>query len=559
MTLTSLAPPHAHRWMPAIATALCLAAAGCEGFLGDPASGRDGPATGPGPSGCGTTQAPERFLRRLTNAEYTLAVRDLLGVDPGVVAAVNLPGDTTRHGFDNNAEVQTISALHVDRYQLAAEQIAAGVLAAPGARDRYVGCDPRGAGREACVRDFAGRFGRRAFRRPLTGEEIDALAALARAAPPDDPDGGLGLVIQALLQSPSFLYLPEAGRADGPAGGMRWLDGYEMAARLSFALLGTTPSDALLDRAGRRELDTPEGVERAAREMLATPDARARTDRFVEQWLQLNALPSVVRDRAAFPTWSDALRASMAEETRRFVADLVWRDGADFRELVTARYTFVDSALASHYGLGPPGSPWARVDLPAASGRAGLLTHASILTVYSKSDAAAPVHRGRFVRAALLCQEPPPPPANVGELPAAQPGVSNRERLAIHRASPACATCHDRMDPIGFGLDGYDIVGARRTVDAAGQPIDTHGRIEGFPQPDFDGPFELGQRVHDAPEFASCVVTQLFRWTAARSVHAADDCALAGARAAFERSGYRVPDVIASIVRSDAFRSVPTP
>ena len=531
--------------------ALSALAAGCSGVVGDaPGLPAAGPAVSanPGPL----------LVRRLTNAEYDRVLLDLLGQAERVSA--DFPADPKVVGFDNNAESLTISALHAERYREAAERVAAAVVASPARRAAVVGCTLTGDGRDACLRSFVEAFGRRAFRRPVTAAEAQGLLDVAAAAADDpDPDMAAALVIEAVLQSPSFLFRTEFGEADPAHPGLRRLRGVDLAGRLSFFLWGTAPDEALLARAESGALDTPDGLAAAARAMLADPRAREGLAGFYRQWLRLYTLDAIHRDPAQYPAWGPALRASMAEETSRVVDDLIWRDGASFLDLLTARATFVDARLAALYGVPAPAEPdgWGRVEMGASSARAGLLTQASYLTLTARTEGSTLIHRGKYVREVLLCEALPSPPANVPTLPAPVPNETDLERLERHRADPACNNCHRRMDPVGMGMRRYDAVGALHLVDAQGRPVPQTGSLYGYEPADFDGPVALGQRLHDAPEVAQCVVRQAFRFAFGRPelMGAADDGpSIDRAAERFRASGYSFRELLVALVTSDAFR-----
>jgi hypothetical protein len=570
----------------AFAAGALLGAASCSGSIAGDSAGSDAPgaagpagaeaaagdrprAPGPPPGGGGGGAAPPEVasacagaaplagpspaFRRLTNREYDRTARDLFGRRGSIVA--DFPTDAQIEGFDNNLEALTLSPLHVERYRDAAETLAWELVTAARTKPEIVGCDPQGAGRADCLKQFAQRFGRRAFRRPLAADEIAGLMKVADAAAADpDPHMSVALLVQAILQSPNFLFRVEIGARDPARPGARRLTGPELATRLSFLLLGTTPPDALLDAADRGALDTPEGLRAQAAALIKDPRAREALRTFYQQWLQLHELPSVRVDTTAYPTFSEGLRTSMAEESRRFLDDVLWN--GDARDLLNRRSTFVDSALAKHYGL-PPVSGTAgfvRYDFKPEEPRAGLLTHASVLTVHGREESVAPILRGKFVREALLCTPPPPPPDNVPALPPQKGSESVRQRLDGHRSNPACAGCHGALDPVGFGLETFDLVGRHRTKDPFGNDLTGEGRIDGLEPPRFVGARELGDKLREAPGYPACVVKQVFRFTFGDLESDRDGCALARLAEAFRAGGHGLTQLLLAWVASDAFR-----
>ena len=523
---------------------------GCSGLVGDPPGVPD--------AGRATVSNPGPLLvRRLTNAEYDRVVRDLLGQDDRVSA--DFPADPKVIGFDNNAESLTISALHAERYRDAAERIAAAVIASPARRAAVVGCALIGPDRDACLRAFIETFGRRAFRRPVTATETLGLLQVAAVAAEDpDPHMAAALVIEAVLQSSSFLFRTEFGDADPAHPGLYRLRGVDLAARLSFFLWGTTPDDALLARAQAGTLDTVEGLAATARTMLDDPQARTGLGSFYRQWLRLYPLDAIHRDPVQYPAWTPALRVAMEGETARVVDDLIWRDGASFLDLLTTRSTFVDPGLAALYNVAAPADgTWARVELDDASARAGILTQASYLTLTAHTEGSTLIHRGKFVREVLLCETLPSPPANIPTIPTAVPGETDLERLQRHLSDPACSNCHRRMDPLGMGMRRYDAIGAFHLIDGQMRPIPQTGTLYGYEPAAFDGPIALGQRLHDTPEVAQCVVRQVFRYAFGRPevLGAADDGpVLERAVERFRASGYSFRELLVAVVVSDAFR-----
>lgn len=494
------------------------------------------------------------FMRRLAHAEYRHTIEDLLG--EGLPdAAAGFPDEPVVLGYDNNREAISISDVLVERYRDAAEAYAAAVVEDPARRQAVVGCD---AAEDGCLEQFVRSFGRRAYRRPLDEDEVAALVSLGQGAMAQDPEPELGtrLVLEAMLQSPSFLYRVELGVADPDDPEARVLTGYELATRLSYLVLASTPPDALLDAAEAGRLDDPDGLEQALGELLADPRAPGRLARFYGQWLDLGELPAVARAAEDYPRWSEALRASMEEEAHHLLRSHLL-GGGDLLDVLVDDRAWIDAELAGLYGLPAPAEGFALVELPAGSERGGLLTTAAILTVTGREGVTTPIRRGKFVREALLCHTMPPPPADIPMVPAPEAGESERERLERHRQDPACAGCHDLLEPLGYGLAHYDAIGALRTVDDAGQPIAAEGSFDGQGEPDFDGAAELSAALREHPDASACVVRQVHRYAYGRGETEADDCAIEGLVADFEASGRSFEALLVALVRSDAFRRLP--
>jgi hypothetical protein len=479
------------------------------------------------------------IMRRLTNAEYVRAVRDVTGIDVSASAA-SLPADVEVHGFSNAAGPQTISLLHAERYMLASQQVASQLAANATARTQLAGCDVATGG-PACLRALAQRLGRRAFRRPLQAAEVDRLAALA--ATESDPLRGLELVVQGVLQSPKFLFRPEVGATDAARPGLLKLTGHEAATRLAFFLLGGPPDDALLDAAGRGELDTPAGLEAAAARMLGDARARAVFRSFADQWLHMAGLDEAMRDTRLYPRWSPSLVASIKEELRLLIEEHVWRAGANFFDLYTSRVGFVDSRLAAIYGVPGPATssqPFQRVDFGASGDRGGFFTTAAFAASTTRANETDVIRRGKFVRESMLCQTLPSPP----------PEAMERNI----NGNAACAGCHKTINPIGHGLERYDAIGALRATYPDGRPVLARGEILGLDPGQFSGGVELGRLLRASPEGQACAVTQTLRFALARDEEPTDACTLAQLVGEFKAAGFHHPKMVLAFVRSDAFR-----
>jgi hypothetical protein len=489
-------------------------------------------------------------LRRLTNEEYNNSVRDLLGDTSRPADA--FPPDEAIGGFENNT-VSPVTQVLVERYMSAAEGLAA---AAAGRLDKIAPC-PDGEPHEACARKFIDAFGRLAFRRPLDDGEREALVAIY--AEKEGRSGyapAIQLVIEAVLQSPKFLYRLEPADERGPR--TRALTGYEIATRLSYFIWASTPDAELLDAAAAGRLTAPEDIGRAARRLLSDGRAVDGVKSFHRQWLGLRALGTASKDSALYPAFTPELKRAMVEETLRFSAHAVFEGGDTVSALLTSKKTFVNAPLAKLYGVPPPpGDGFALVDLPPSE-RSGLLTQASVMAVLASAEETSPVLRGKFVREKLLCQRVPPPPPSVSiALPKFDPKLSKKERFAQHRMDPSCAGCHKRMDPIGFGFEHYDAIGAWRTVDGA-FPVDAAGMLSGTSDAagPFDGAVALGTRLAASQQVRRCFATQWFRAALGRGERDEDAASLEGAYQVFARAGFDVRELIVAIATSDAFRHV---
>jgi hypothetical protein len=505
-------------------------------------------------------QVPENFspapggLRRLLGWQYVNSVRVLLG-EAGAQAATP-PPDGSLHGYDSIAAAElSLPASAVATYEASARAIGVAAATDPATLSGILPCAPAGPADAGCHRQFVTSFGRLAWRRALEAPEVDRITGIAQAASTayTDFNAGVAYAISALLQSPNFLYMVEIGEPGD--GDVRRLTGHEVATRLSFFLLDTTPDGALLDAADAGALETGDGVRAAARDLLARPGAREALRGFYGEFLKLRDIDAVVKDPGAFPMFSPTLGQAMREETLRVIDDVVWERDADYREIVSADFTFVNPELAALYGVPAPASgDFERVTIPPEQGRAGLLGQASFLTLFAHATTTSPTLRGKFVRERLLCQSIPAPPNNVvTELPDDSEAKTMREKLAVHQENPSCAGCHVLMDNIGFALEHFDGIGAFRETEN-GAPIDATGSIEGVGA--FDGERELSAALAAGPDVPACVVKNLFRHATGHVETSGEEGAIDDLAASFEGSGYRMQDLLVELVSSDAFRLV---
>ncbi len=501
-------------------------------------------------------------LARLTNAEYSQTVSDLLGEPSGAAVTYSFPVDTLDHGFDNNASLLQITTTHATQYQLAAATIATATFAAPARRAKVISCDPTVNG---CLQTYVTAQGRRMFRRPLTAQEVSDYLSLAMSATSTavatDPYSGPETVLETMLQSPNFLFKTLVGSSPAGMTSIVGLNGFELATRLSYLLWGTTPDDSLLDQAQAGALDTPAGVATVAEQMLADPRAHTGIKHFYEQWLPLDEISGPMADAERIPvrkgqtTGDTTLAADMVQETQQFVDSVLW-SSSSVLDLLTAPYTFVNADLAMTYGLPVPASGWQRVTFPAGSLRAGILTQGTVLAAGSHGTKPSNTRRGEMVREQLLCQNIPPPPPGVNAMvPPPLAGETEQQTFARHTTDASCASCHTQMDPIGWGLSGFDQTGAARTLDTNGQPISTMGQIAGLTPPGFSGPIELGQKIAASARFQACFATQLFRYAYARVEDpVADQPGIDNLQGSFERAQWAFAQGLTALVESDGFR-----
>jgi hypothetical protein len=356
-----------------------------------------------------------------------------------------------------------------------------------------------------------------------------------------------------VLQSPQFMYRVEQGAALDEARNLARPTDYEMASRLSFLLWGAAPDAALLDAASRGELNTKQQIAAQATRLLADPRAKDVVRHFHSLLLQIAGLDGLVRNADYYPSFTPGLGALYRRETEAFVDEVVWNDDGRLGTLFTAPYTFLNQRLAAVYGIpGITGDDLRKVPLDPTR-RAGLLTQPSILSMTTPGSRTDPVVRGKWVFTKLMCGTVADPPPDVPVLPEPQPGLSVRDRLAQHRASPACQGCHQLMDPIGFGFERYDGMGQWRDTDND-LPIDSSGEIAtGDVAGPFNGAVELGQKLAQSKDVQGCFVGAWLTFAYGRAETPDDACTRASLETAFEQSGGRVPDLLAALTQTDAF------
>jgi hypothetical protein len=491
-----------------------------------------------------------RRIRRLTVPEIdaTLAA---LKIDSTHAALGALPPDPEVRNFANNSDNLEIVGLWANQYDPLVETLATAAAGKP----EVVGCDPS-TGEDACAKQFIASFVGRAWRRPLTADEQTRLEALfATGKMGGTFTDGVELVIEAALHSPEFLYHYEIG--DDSAKGETALAPYELAEEIAYLATGAPPDDALLKLAADNSLAKPDVRESEVRRLVKN-GGRAQLSRFVFSWLGLERIDTNPKKAATYPALTADIRAKMRAETEAFVASVLVDGDGTLAELLTADYTMADSTLAQYYGINAASAQpgvFARVNLDASTKRAGILTQGSLLAGYSQEDNSGPVRRGHLVRSQLLCQDMPPPPANVKIVPPKNnPTHTTRQLYEQHSASDFCWSCHQMMDPIGFGFENFDGAGIFRTTEN-GFPIDSSGVIAkatGDANTTFNGPADLGAKLAESATVRDCLATNLFRFTMGREETDGDSCALSKVSAAYAKDT-RVVDILVNYVRSDEF------
>ncbi len=412
---------------------------------------------------------------------------------------------------------------------------------------------------EGCAREILSTLMRRAYRRPISEDDVAGPMAFYREGRSEgDFDAGIGNALSAVLMNPSFLFRVELDPvpSDQVAAGAAYrISDLELASRLSFFVWSSIPDDELLDAAIRGELSQPDELERQTRRLIADPRSYNLASNFAGQWLRLRNLSAVSPNVRLYPDFDDNLRQAFREETELFV-DSVLRADRSVVDLLQANYTFLNERLAKHYGIpNIYGSRLRRVSLGADSKRGGLLRHGSILSVTSYATRTSPVIRGVWVLDNIFGAPPPPPLPNVPSLEenAVAANLPMRERLAAHRTNPVCASCHRTIDPVGFALENFDAVGRWRDHEGDNGLMDASGRLPGFGE--FQGVAGLEEGLLSRPElFAGTLTEKLLTFALGRGVEFYDAPAVRKILREAEPNGYRFSSLIIGIVKSVPFQ-----
>jgi hypothetical protein len=563
-------------------TMVLLAAAGCQGTIGDAGGGPAGsngtpgnPATpgatggpgapggsaGPGgsnpggPAGPGGTPsaagdpnaAGPMPLRRLTHKEFNNTLRDLLGDTTNPADAFPLDRDSEflfkRSGLVTSQDLDTL----VDAAAATSARVEA----------KIASLAPCTGAEDACARKFATDFGLRAYRRPLAQDEVDRLVALyttGRTTLALDYAGGIHLMVEGMLQSPSFLYHWELGNnAPTVEGKVIKLSPYEVASRLSYFVWNSMPDAALFDAAATNKLGTQAEVEAQARRMIGDAKAHDAVSTFAEEWLNLDQIADRPKDPMIYPEFKDDLKAAMSAELKSFIDGVVFGGDGKLTSLLTGTTTYVNAPLAQVYGMtGVQGTAMKQAMLDPGQ-RSGLLTRAGFLTVTGSPNGSNPVKRGRKVYERFLCGELPPPPNNVPPAKPPSAGGTTRQRFVEHDSNACATACHQLMDPVGFGFEHYDGIGKYRTTDNGGM-VDSSGvlDIDGAKRP-FADARELSQMLAGSPSVARCFSTQWMRYAFKRTDTTDDRGSIDSTVAAFGKAN-SVLDLMVGLASSKSFR-----
>lgn len=555
---------------------------------------------------CGVDNDPGRVtIRRLNAFEYDNTIGDLFGVEFRPSELVGFPSDDVGNGFNNQGEILSLSPLLLEKYLDAAEAISQRIIAADiehfkqqkqAKADQKKPTEPttprlltvwpndERSPRQAAQELFA-KLLPRLYRRPVEAWEAERLATLADTALArgETYPNAIALGMQAALVSPNFLFRVEPIPVKQETTDHQPVSQQALASRLSYFLRASLPDETLLAAANGGKLASAGALESEALRLLKENGPDRLIEGFFVQWLGLGGLAEAAPNEELYRVWNSKLREAMRTETLKVCQEIIAKD-MSLMQLLRADFTYVNPRMAEVYGmnfegqdprqlyLDGPGHPfdqrrrrgsrrdglyqredeWKRVPVP--NGRLGIVTHASVLTMNSNPSNTSPVKRGKWVLETLLGDPPPPAPPSVPgleETAAEAADLSLRQQLELHRANPSCASCHQKMDPIGFALQNFNPIGQWRDTES-GQPIDVAGTLEGT---DFNGPIELIDLLSQSEEkIARQFAERLMVYALGRGLRPADHCAIDQIVANAAKQKYRISAFIVGVVRSDPFR-----
>jgi hypothetical protein len=499
-------------------------------------------------------QAGVNWIRRLTVAEYISTVRAATGVDIAKDARALLPTDLRADGFSNTAYNLNVDLKHINAYAQLADRIVARMDVKPFAR-RFGG---NGSFTDNKMRAFIERLGRWMLRGPLEEREVDLFRGITTSlvANGGTYEEAVGLVLEAMLQSPRFIYRMENQQAGGR------ISDAELAVRLSFLLWGAPPDEALNAAADKGQLGNASQLRPQVERMLKDPRAMERSVQFASEWLNLGYLANLRPDKQHFPNWNPALAGDMHTETIAFFKEIVWKQNRPLPDLLNAQFTHLTPRLAKHYGLPAiaEGEGSQRYDLTKVPARGGLLTQGSILT--RGGDDASMVTRGLFVMHDLLRGVVKDPPPCVDTTPvASQPGLSQRSIAEKRIANANCGGCHSKFEPLAFGLERFDGLGSYFEKDNHGNRLREDGKIlfPGAAKPIvYRTSGELMNHLAASDRVRQSITWKLTQYALGRPLGARDARAVQAIHEAGWQKAGTYANLITAIALSDLFQTQPT-
>jgi hypothetical protein len=530
----------------------------CVAFLGALAIANTLPAQSSEPT-AGETRQIKVAVRRLTETQYRHTIADIFGSEIKINA--RFEPEKREEGLlaIGNAQL-SLTTSGFEQYFALANSISDQVLSDKQRADS-VPCKPANPSQadDACARQFIERYGERLFRRPLT--ESETLARLKTASTGAQQSGdfyiGLKLVLTSLLVAPEFLFRVETAEPD-PAN--RWqfrLDGYTKAARVSFLLWDAAPDQELLAAARSGTIHTEAGLKQQLTRLISSPRFENGVRAFFTDLLQFDGFENLSKDPAIYPKFNQAVSDSAKEQTLKTIVNLLVRERRDYRDLFTSNDTFINRPLASVYRIPFASSKeWASYTFPQSSGRSGILTQVSFLSLFAHPGTSSPTRRGIKVLEIFMGEPTPDPPADV-DFSKVQDSTKGtvRGRLLDHMNNRGCAGCHRRTDPPGLTLEHFDGLGQLRTMEN-GARIDVSADLNGVK---VDGAQGLGKYLRDNPEVPACLVRKVYAYGVGRKAEEHDEKYLSNQTRAFASSGYRLPDLMVQIASSREFFRVVFP
>jgi hypothetical protein len=504
-----------------------------------------------------------QVIRRLTESQYRATIADIFAPDIPIVGrferALRVDGliavGTSEAG---------LSPFSVEQYDASARAIAAAVVSKE-RRNALLPCQPKveTTFNKNCAKSVVEKYGPLLFRRPLTAKETKYFVDTARSGYSRLGNfyNGIQFALAGMMIAPDFLLRIERVEPDPKHAGQFRLDAYSRAARLSYFLTNSTPDNELLAAARSGELDTETGLSRQVDRLMASPRYTGAVRAFFEDMLQFDAFGDLAKDPVIYPAYSAVVAADAQEQTLRTITDHLLTKKADYRDLFTTRSTYVTRALGSIYSM-PVATRhgWEQKDFPANSGRAGILTDISFLALHSHPGRSSATLRGKAIREIFMCQKVPDPPSDV-DFTAVNMTINNtvsptaRDRLDEHQTQPTCKGCHKLTDPLGLTFENFDGAGSFRAREN-GALIDASGSLDGVKYDDVQG---LGRALHDHPDTVNCFVDKLYRTALGRNLTENEEPYEKHFVETFASNGYRVPELMRTIVLSRAFYAVPAP
>jgi hypothetical protein len=497
----------------------------------------------------------QNWVRRLTVPEYIDTVRSLTGVDIAREARETLPPDIRADGFSNTAYNLTVDLKHIEAYS----RLAGIIVGKMNVRQFAKRFSRKRGFTDDVMRDLVAKMGKWLLRAPLEEHEVAAFRGVSTtvAAAGGTFEEALSLLVEAMLQSPRFLYRVENERGDGTA----WVvSEYELASRMSYIIWGAPPDTQLLEAAENGQLFEHDGLEAQLKRMLDDPRAAKRSAEFVHEWLNLGRLANMKPNPEKFPQWNADLANDMRAETIAFFDDVVWKQNRPLADLLNAKLTYATPRLARHYGLPVQGGGQARYDLKSVPERGGLLTQGSVLTI--GGDEASMVTRGLFVLRDLLRSgvKDPPPSVNTEPVPS-KAGLTQRNIARKRIADKTCGGCHIKFEPLAFGLEKFDGIGAFHEKDEHGNTLRDDGEIL-FPGTaktvPYDSSAELMNLLAGSDRVQQCLTWKVAQFALGRPLGPADSRTLDKVHQAAQKGGGTYASLMRAIIKSDLVQKTQT-